>query len=189
MDPSCARVRTVSDSVLLHRHGENSHFRLKTHVSEPFLTSGRSCLCTGAVKTNFVHKRGGFAKVCKTVKLSSKNHTSTTSSKTIEKMTSFRRNRCTPRAMLPFFFFSVFCAAGRRRPKTSNRAFLRHLFGRLPGTPRTPPGRLPDPSRTPFGSLPGTSRTPFGRLPGTSRTPSARAGAGYMPRLFVFALY
>ena len=50
-------------------------------------------------------------------------------------------------------YFSVVCAAGRRRPKTSTPALLRHNVGHMCG--HLPHGSriLPDGSRTPGGSI------------------------------------
>ena len=53
--------------IFMHRHGENACFRVKTRVPEPFWKIGRSIFCTGAVKTNFLHRRGGFVKSCKSI--------------------------------------------------------------------------------------------------------------------------
>ena len=89
---------------LLHRRGENTHFKVKTRVPEPFSTDRRSFLCTGAVVSHFVHRRGGFAKLCKTIAPVHENRSSAKSSKTHEKTPSFNRNRRTPRAVWPLFF-------------------------------------------------------------------------------------
>ena len=163
-------MRSVSLD-FLHRRGENTHFKLKTRVPEPFWTFERSLLCTGAVKTHFVHRRGGFAKRCKSVKLSSE----ITRLQNRQKHTRKRQVYAGIGALLARFsrYFSVSGPAGRRRPKTSTRALLRHPPGPLPDSSRTPPGPLPDPSRTPPGRLPDASRTP----PGRSRTDSVWLGS------------
>ena len=111
-----------------------------------FGLSSAHFLCTGAVKTNVVHRRGVFAKRCKTIARVSENRSSANSSKTRVKMPSLRKNRRTPRAVWPLFFRCV----RRRPPKAKNvnsspspaqcRAHVRPPPARLPD----PPGRLPD---------------------------------------------
>ena len=93
-----------SNSRFADRRGENQRFYVKTRVPEPFCSFRRSFLCTGAVVSHFVHRRGGFAKLCKTIAPVHENRSSAKSSKTYEKTPSFNRNRRTPRAVWPLFF-------------------------------------------------------------------------------------
>ena len=153
--PSWGFPRIVSHSVSLQRRGENALPRLKTRVSEKFLKIGRSFLCTGAVKTNFLHRRGGFAKLCKTITPVHENGSPAKLSKTHEKTAGLGKNRRTPRAVWPLFFRF----APRRPPQAKNV-----YSSPSPAPFRAPPGHPPDPSRTAPGPLPDLSRTPFGRL-------------------------
>ena len=128
----CNSSRTIS----LHRHGENSHFKLKTRVSEPFWTSRRSFLCTGAVNTHFVHKRSGFTKLCNTMAPVSENCSSANSPKNKGNLTVLAQKVRQPRADWPLFFRCV-----RRRPPKD-----KHVCSSPSPVPsRAPPGHFPAP--------------------------------------------
>ena len=120
---------------LLHRRGENTHFKVKTRVPEPFSTDRRSFLCTGAVKTHFVHRRGGFAKLCKTIAPVSENRVSAKLSKTMGNLTVLTEKVRQPRAELPLFFAlsAPPAAEGQQRQ-------LEPFRGASPGPSRAPPG-------------------------------------------------
>ena len=119
---------------LLHRRGENTHFKVKTRVPEPFSTDRRSFLCTGAMKTHFVHRRCGFAKLRKTIAPASENRSSAKLSKTSSNLTVLAEKVRQHRAESPLVF--VAAAADRRRTNnvysSPSPALLRYLLGHLP---------------------------------------------------------
>ena len=134
----------------------------------------------------FMHRRGGFALCaqarwfCKTVQHHRACQRKSRVCKIVKKQQQFdsfdRKSETASRGMTVMFALSAPPAAeGQKRVI---EPFCGASPALSPGTSRTPPGRPPD-----------TSRTSFGRLPGTSRTPSARSDAGYVPKLFVLALY
>ena len=81
----------------------HTHFYLKTRVPEPFWTFERSFLCTGAVTTHFVHKRGGFAKLCKTIAPVNENRSCAKSTYTHGNLTVLTEKVRRPRAVWHFF--------------------------------------------------------------------------------------
>ena len=114
-----------------------------------------------------------FAKLCKTIAPVSEKRSSAKLSKTISNLTALAEKVRQPCADSPLFFALSALPAAQCQKRQ-----LEPFPGASPGPSRAPPGPLPD-----------GSRTPLGRLPGTSRTPSAHSDAGYMPKLFVLALY
>ena len=93
-----------SNSRFADRRGENQRFYVKTRVPEPFCSFRRSFLCTGAVVSHFVHRRGGFAKLCKTIAPDSENCSSAKSSNTYGNLTVLVHKVRQPRAEWPLFF-------------------------------------------------------------------------------------
>ena len=160
------------------------HFTAQARQKKHTFQSQNSC--SGAVLDEsaliFMHRRGGFALCaqarwfCKAVQNHCACRRKPLVCKTVKNPRQFdsfgRKSQTASRGMAVIFALSASPAAeGQKR-------LLEPFSGTFSAASRTPPGRLPD-----------TSRTSFGRLPGTSRTPSACSDAGFLPKLFVLALY
>ena len=102
--------------VLIHRRGENTRLKVKTRIPEPFWIFRRSFLCTGAAVSHFVHRRGGFAKLCKTIAPVGENRSSAKLSKTLGNLTVLAEKVRQPRAELPLFL-----RCPRRRPPKASQ--------------------------------------------------------------------
>merc|ERR1712155_181366 len=146
----------------------------KTHDSEPKLSSQRRFgqsdahfLCTGAVKTNFLHRRGGFEQSWKFIAPAVENAPPLKLIKTDGNLSILIEKIGQLRAESPLFFNSR--AAGRRTTEKHFSGISRALLGHLSGISRAPLGHLSGTSRAPLGHLSGTSRAPPGHLPGISR--------------------